>query len=367
MPLRNPVLSAIETYVPGLTTGYVAQAYGLPEADIAKLGSAENPFGPSPLGRAAVAAALDALSLYPNWTAEGLRKKIAAKYGLDPEGVICGAGETELIPLVIRAFTREGGTVAMHEPTFPVYHLAAEAEGRKPIFVPARDELVFDVDDLAAAARPDTGVAFVTSPHSPTGRVFAHADVERLARRLPDTLVVLDEAYWHFSDAPPGFNLLPRCPNLMVMRTFSKAFGLAGLRVGFAAAAPPLVRQLMALKSTWNMGCLQVAGAAAALDDDAHVQRTVAAIKEARAEIERRVNQTNRFQVLPGSQANYVLVKVLDPGLDSTRVFNELLKRGVIVKDCSVSFRALGKRWLRVDVGTRRHVDRFVAALSDIR
>lgn len=366
MPLVNPRLERLEPYSPGLSADFVAQKYNIPPTQVVKLASAENPYGPSPKAMDAMCAGIDQVSLYPEWTADALRRKIGSRFDVPADHVICGAGETEIISCIVRAFADPGAELLMHEPTFPIYHLTAVAEGRTPVFVPMGDDFVQDVDALVRAATDRTQVVFITSPHNPTGKVVDPDGVRRVATALPHALVVLDEAYIHYSDQASGIPLVHELPNLIVLRTFSKVYGLAGLRVGFGVAQPGVVRQLLRIKPTWNVGFLQVAGAIAALDDDAHVARTVSAIVPMREYLTQRINALGRFQVVSGSQANFVLVRITDPDLDSTQVFERLLRLGVIVKDCSISYRGLGKRFIRVDVSLRPQMDRFLDALAEV-
>jgi histidinol-phosphate aminotransferase len=365
MFISNPALGSKDAYVPGLTKDYVSQQYGIPLDDVAKLGSAENPFGPSPKAAEAIEAGLK-LEVYPDWTARALREKIAAKYGYAIKNVICGAGETEIMSWIIRVFSAPGDKILMFVPAFPIYHLMAENEGRTPVFVGMGDDLNFKWNDFIAAITDDVRVVFLTNPHSPTGRLIQEADIRRVCETAKDQLVVLDEAYIHFSQTNGGMHLVKEYPNLIVLRTFSKVFGLAGLRVGFGIAAPEIITPMMHLKPTWNMGQLQVAGAVAALDDDAFVNKTIDAIAEMRVYVMDKLSKLNRFSVVGQPMSNFFLLRIEDPELDSTQVFQELLKRGVIVKDGSVSFIGLGKRYLRIDVSLKKQMDRLVWALTDI-
>lgn len=365
----HPALANPEYYVPGLPADFVADRYGIAPADIAKLGSAENPYGASPKAAAAVAESLDRMHLYPSWTAEPLRTRIAEAFGYAPEQVICGAGETEIISLVIRSFCEPGGRIQMPGPCFPIYHLFAEAEGRRPELVHEATDphtMAVDVDGYIAALTADTRIVFLTNPHSPSGTWLTEAEVRRIVEAAPQALVVLDEAYVHYSDTAGYIHLVREYDHVAVLRTFSKAFGLAGLRVGFGVAARPVIDALLATKPTWNMGHLQIAGGVAALDDGDHVARTVATIVEAREHARRRFESLDRFRMVPGSRSNFFLVEVLDPDTDSTRVFEGLLERGVIVKDGAVSWRGLGGRFLRCDVNFVARMDRLVDALADL-
>lgn len=369
MKFAHPGLKSPEYYVPGLAVDYVSDRYGIALSEISKLGSAENPFGASPLAKQAISEALDQTHLYASWTAEPLREAIAGKYGCEPDQVICGAGETEIISLIIRTFCARGERILMPGPCFPIYHLFAEAEDRVAVLAHAatdRATMALDADAYIDHITDDTRIVFVTNPHSPSGAWLAEADVRRIVEAAPHALVVLDEAYVHYSGGPGYIHLAAEYPHLAVLRTFSKAFGLAGLRVGFGLAAPRVIDALLAVKPTWNMGQLQIAGGVAALRDDAHVQRTVAAIVENRGYAEQRFESLDRFRLVPGSHANFFLVEICDPATDSTRVFEGLLERGVIVKDGSVSFRGLHDRFLRCDVNLAEHMDRLVDALADL-
>lgn len=373
MHLAHAGLDDPEYYVPGLPTDYVAQRYGIEPERIAKLGSAENPFGASPRAKAAVADTLDRLHLYPTWTAEPLREKIAEVYGYSPDQVVCGAGETEIISLIIRAFCEPGGRILMPGPCFPIYHLFAEAEGRVPVLAHAatdRATMAMDVDGYLEHITDDTRIVFITNPHSPSGTWMSEADVRRIVEAAPQALVVLDEAYVHYSDTSGYIHLARDYEHLAVLRTFSKAFGLAGLRIGFGVAPKAVIGALLAVKTTWNMGQLQIAGGVAALDDDEHVQRTVDMIVSSRAYVKDRFEDPasglGRFRMIAGSRSNFFLVEILDPETDSTKVFDGLLERGVIVKDGSISFRGLDKRFLRCDVNVKEKMDLLVTALADL-
>ena len=365
--VSNDVLVTGEPYTPGLSRTYVAQRFGIDPAKIAKLGSAENPLGPSPKALVAVAGAFNELDLYPSWTAEKLREKIAAKYGFEPNQVVCGAGETEVIACVIRAFAKPGDKIVMYKPCFPIYHNFAENEGRVPVYVDMGPGFEFRIDQYIETMKSSGArIAFLTNPHSPSGKMMREADIRRICEAAGDTLVVLDEAYIHFTETEGSLHLVREYDNLIVLRTFSKAFGLAGLRAGFGISRPERIVPLLNIKPTWNMGCAQIAGAAAALDDDDHIQRTVSLIVEMRGYVSQRMSALKAFRMVPDSRSNFFLIEITHPDLDSTKVFNELLKFGVIVKDGSVSFKGLGKRYLRSDVSLKQHMDRLVDALIEI-
>jgi histidinol-phosphate aminotransferase len=367
--VATPALVENEPYTPGLSSDYVAQKFGITPAEVAKLGSAENPFGPSPKAFAAVEKGRSRLSLYPEWTSQALRAAIAKKYGFEPGCVVCGSGETEVIAFILRAYAQRGDKVLMYEPCFPIYHMFAENEGRIAVGVPMGPDFDFVIDAYIKTLKEvSPKIAFLTNPHSPSGRLMSEEEIRAVCEAAGDqTLVVLDEAYIHFAQTAGSMHLTREYPNLIVLRTFSKAFGLAGLRLGFGISAnQDLITPLLNIKPTWNLGAMQVEGGIAALDDDEHVDRTVAMIAEMRDYLYRELAGLNRFRMVPNSRSNFFLLEVLDSELDSTKVFEELLKRGVIVKDGSVSFRGLGKRFLRSDFSLKKHMDRLVWALKEI-
>lgn len=367
--VSSPALLIAEAYTPGLSREYVARTYGVAIDDVAKLGSAENPFGPSRLAAAAVAEASAKIDNYPEWTARVFREAIAAKFGFEPDRIACGSGETEVISLIIRAFAKAGDKVQMYEPCFPIYHIFAENEGRVPVYVKMGPDFDLVIDryiETMKAAKPK--IAFITNPHSPSGKLTSEADIRRVCEAAgQETLVVLDEAYIHFTETAGSIALTRDYDNLIVLRTFSKAYGLAGLRLGFGIAQnAKLIAPLLTMKPTWNLGQMQIAGGAAAIADDEHVNRTVKAIVEMRAYITERLKGLNRFRMVPGSRSNFFMLEITDDALDSTQAFNALLKHGVIVKDCSMSFRGLGKKYLRIDVGLKKSMDRLATALREI-
>jgi histidinol-phosphate aminotransferase len=362
-----PALIEGAVYVPGLPKEYVSERYGVPLDDIAKLGSAENPHGPSPKAVEALAKSNLKLDIYPDWTAKPLREAIAKRYGFDPDCVVCGSGETEVIALVIRAFAAPGEAILMHNPCFPIYRIYAACEGRSIILSPMGKDFEPLVDEYEKRLAENPRIAFITNPHNPSGVLLSEAEVRRICDAASkETLVVLDEAYIHYSETDGLMKLLPEYDNLIVLRTFSKAYGLAGLRVGFGISAnPELIRPLRNIKPTWNMGHAQIIGASAAMFDEEHVQRAVTTVLESKRFVAEEMAKLNRFRVVPGSRSNFFLTEIIDPELGSTVVFNRLLEAGVIVKD-GKDIEGLGDRYLRVDLNLKKHMERFLSALRSI-
>ena len=363
MYLNSEFIADLVPYTASLTTEYVSAKYNLPPDRISKLGSAENPFGPSPQALAAIAKVLSTISVYPEWSAQALREAIANRYGFDADAVVCGAGASEIISFIIRAFSSSGDKLLTYEPCFPLYEKLASAEGRIFVFQPMGKGFDFRIDELIARIVPGMRVVFLTSPHSPTGKMLSEAEVCRVCEAARDAIVVLDEAYVHFSGTEGYINLAKTYQNLIVLRTFSKVFGLGGLRIGFAVCHSEVARILMRVKPPWNLGRLQVAGATAALNDHEHVEKTLAMVSEMRDYALERIRKLNSFGVVEGTRANFFLLQVPE-GANSTDIWRSLLEKGVIVKDCNVDFRGFERGHLRIDIAPKRDMDRLIDALS---
>ena len=356
----NPALQNIAPYQPGRPIEEVARELGLPASDIIKLASNENPLGPSPAALAAMEKALRQLHLYPDGNAFYLKQKLAEKLGVEPTNLILGNGSNEIIEFVGHALIAPGTDVVVSQYCFAVYPLMTRLFGGNLITVPARD-YGHDLPAMLHAITPQTRVIFISNPNNPTGTLAERADVVKLLNEVPqNVLLVMDEAYIEFLDSP--VDLLPFIrrglkPNLLLMRTFSKIYGLAGLRLGYGIAAPELIAALEKVRQPFNINSLVQAGALAALDDDEHIARTRANNVQGLQFLESELTRM-KLQFIP-SAANFVLVRVGD----GQRVFDELQKQGVIT-------RPMGgyqlPEWIRITVGTPAENVRCVTTLKRV-
>ncbi len=359
LPL-NPALDKLPVYQPGRPIEEVARELGLPAADIIKVASNENPLGPSPAALAAIQRAAAQMHLYPDGNAFHLKQRLARKLDLDPAHIILGNGSNEIIEFVGHALLQPGADVVVSQYCFAIYPIITLMMGARPVVVPARD-YGHDLPAMLKAITPQTRALFVANPNNPTGTLAPRADVLRLVDEVPDrVLLIMDEAYFEFLDDP--VDLLPLIrkksrPNLLIMRTFSKIYGLAGLRIGYGIGHPDLIAALEKIRQPFNINSAAQAGALAALDDDAHIQRTrannFAGLKQLEAGF-----RALKLEVVP-SAANFLLVRVGD----GARVFNELQRLGVIA-------RPMGgyqlPEWIRVSVGTPAENEKCLAALKKV-
>jgi histidinol-phosphate aminotransferase len=332
----------------------------LPAASFIKVASNENPLGPSPKALGAMERVLKNLHLYPDGNAFHLKQKLADKLGVEPGNLILGNGSNEIIEFVGHALMTPGSDVVVSQYCFAIYPIVAKLFGANVITVPAKN-YGHDLSAILKAITPQTKVIFVANPNNPTGTLASREAVVELINRVPKTvLLVMDEAYFEFLDDP--VDLLPlirngQKPNLLLMRTFSKIFGLAGLRVGYGIATPELIAALEKIRQPFNINSIAQAAALAALEDSEHLENTRANNFRGRHFLEEEFRRMQR-QFVP-TAANFILVHVGD----GQRVFNDLQKLGVIT-------RPMGgynlPEWIRVSIGTQEENQRSADALKTV-
>jgi histidinol-phosphate aminotransferase len=359
LPL-NPALEGLGVYQPGRPIEEVARELGLPADDIIKLASNENPLGPSPAALAAMEKTLKSLHLYPDGNAFYLKRALAARLALDPRQVIFGNGSNEIIEFIGHALLSPGDEVVVSQYCFAVYPIITHLFGGRLVTVPARN-FGHDLTAMRKALTPRTRVIFVASPNNPTGTVVPPTELAEFIDAVPpEILIAIDEAYVEFLDKPA--DLLPRLrsgqqTNLLLMRTFSKIYGLAGLRLGYGLGHAELIAALEKIRQPFNTNALVQAGAIAALGDTEHVQRTRqnnAAGLRFYEEGFRRL----KLEWIPSS-ANFILVRVGD----GSRICHALQESGVIVRP--MAGYALPE-WIRISVGTPSENQRCLAALQRV-
>jgi histidinol-phosphate aminotransferase len=349
----------IAPYQPGKPISELARELGLREETIIKLASNENPLGASPRALAAMQAALPEIGRYPDGNGFDLKAALASRFGVGQENVVLGNGSNDILEMAARAFLAPGASAVYSQHAFAVYPLATQAMGARGIEVPARD-FGHDLEAMAAAVRPDTRIVFVANPNNPTGTWIEPERVRAFLRRVPsDVLVVLDEAYNEYLDPARQADTarwLDEFPNLVVSRTFSKAYGLAGLRVGFALVRPGVADLMNRVRQPFNVSHIAQVAAVAALADRAFVERSHELNRHGMQLLTEGFRRLGRDWI--PSHANFVTFHVGD----GAGVFQRLLKQGVIVRPIG----AYGlPQHLRVTIGTAAENERFLAALGN--
>ena len=344
----RPAIDAIAGYTPGEQPKI---------SNLIKLNTNENPYPPSP----AVAEALRTLDVerlrrYPDPTADALRDAVAAHWHVKRENVICGNGSDDLLTMIFRAFTSPGRPVAVLDPSYSLYPVLAAMQEAPVIRIPlARGNFELEVDPAEAAK--GANLAMLTRPNAPTGNSLPRATVENFCRDF-DGVVTIDEAYADFAD-DDCVEFATKFDNVLVMRTFSKSYSLAGTRLGYAIGAPALIDGLMKLKDSYNLDMLTQTVGLAAFKDQSTLQKHIAMIRATRARLGAELEKLD-FKVIP-SQANFLFVS--PPGGDAARVFAELRKNAVIVRYFPGEVTG---SYLRITVGTDEETDRLLELLKGI-
>ncbi|MBF7729495.1 histidinol-phosphate transaminase [Pseudomonas sp. N040] len=361
LALALPGVQKLSPYVPGKPVEELARELDLDPAGIVKLASNENPLGPGGKVLAAIQAALPELTRYPDGNGFALKQALASRYGVTAAQVTLGNGSNDILDLVARAWLAPGLNAVFSQFAFAVYPIATQAAGAEGRAVPARD-YGHDLDAMLAAIDANTRVVFLANPNNPTGTWFAAAALERFLAAVPEqVLVVLDEAYIEYaegSDLPDGLDYLARHANLLVSRTFSKAYGLAALRVGYALSSPQVADVLNRVRQPFNVNSLALTAACAALLDTDYLAAS------------RQLNDAGMLQLEAGlralglgwipSKGNFIAV---DFARDTTTLNQALLREGVIVRPVG----GYGMpNFLRVSIGTERENSRFLEALAKV-
>jgi histidinol-phosphate aminotransferase len=366
LSLAAPGVRTLQPYQPGKPESELRREYGL--SDIVKLASNENPLGPSPKALAAVREALPDLARYPDGNGFELKTALSTRLGVSPAALTLGNGSNDVLELVARAFLTPEHAAVFSEHAFAVYPIVTQAIGATARIAkanPPDHEMPYGHDLAAMRALIDdrTRVVFVANPNNPTGTWLKMAELEKFLEAVPESvIVVVDEAYFEYveaeMDCPDALRWLDRFPNLIVTRTFSKAYGLAGLRVGYAISHPQVADLLNRVREPFNVNSLALTAATAALDDFEHLERSRAVNRDGM----KRLLEFCRRQGLAWlpSAGNFLCVDVGRPGRE---VFLELLKRGVIARP--VDNYGL-PRFLRISIGTEAENARLIEALAEV-
>ena len=356
----NPAVDALKPYEPGRPIEEVAREFGLDPEDIVKLASNESAIGTSPKALAAMQIALPESYRYPDGGAWHLRNKLAERYGVDRDRIAVGNGSNEILELLGHAFMVPGTSVVSSAHAFIVYKLVAQLFGVEQREIPMTSGLVHDLDAMLAAIDETTTLVFVCNPNNPTGTIVSNDAVYRFMERVPEhVLVVFDEAYAEIALSPMPDTLQYVHDNrpVIVTRTFSKAYGLAGLRLGYGIAPAPIIHCLQQARQPFNVNLLAQVAGCAALDDDAFIKAGVATYHAGKAYVEAACRKLG-LPFIP-TAANFMLIEVGD----GAAVTGALQEKGIIIRP--VAGYGL-PQYIRMNFGTAAENERFVAALTDV-
>ena len=355
-------VSDIKPYVPGKPVEELERELGI--KDSVKLASNENPLGPSPM---AVKAAIDllvnsrssnSLNRYPDGGGYYIKKALAEKFSVGADEVILGNGSNELLDIAVRTFLRPGDEAVMADPSFVVFQMSVRAAGGKAVQVPLKD-YAHDLEAMADAVTPRTKMVFVANPNNPTGTFNRRDEVDRMMNRIPDgVLMVLDEAYCEYVTDPEyadSFKHFGQGRDILILRTFSKIYGLAGLRIGYGIAGREIIAQMNKLRPPFNTNTIAQKAALAALKDEGHINSTKGLNEQGKKYLYKELDSLG-LEYVP-TAANFIYMPLKQ---DSNILYNKLLREGVII-------RPMGPREIRVTIGLPEENRRFIEALRKIK
>ena len=352
-------VAGLKPYVPGKPIEELEREYGIIGA--VKLASNENPIGPSPKAVEAITGVLGDLHRYPDAANHRLSRRLAEKLHVSVDQIVIGNGSNEIIELLVRTFLREGDEVIMPDPSFLMYEIMVQAGGGRPVKVALKDRVI-DLEGMACALSPKTRLVFVNNPNNPTGTIVSKDEFEGFLAQVPnDVIVVMDEAYIEFvrdKTCAVGLDYLAGEKTVVSLRTFSKTYGLAGLRIGYGLMDAALSDLMHRVRQPFNTNLLAQVGALAALDDDAFLKKTIALVHSGLDFLYGELEKLG-LRYFP-TQTNFFLI---DMGRDAGAVFEDMLRLGVIVRPMT----AYGyPNYIRINAGLPEENKRFVEALKQV-
>jgi histidinol-phosphate aminotransferase len=360
LPVCKPNLTGIKPYKPGKPIEDVARELKL-RCEIIKLASNENPIGPSPRAKAAMRGVLDEMQLYPDDNCNYLKARLAEKFNLAPDWIILGNGSTEILLFAAMTYLGSNDSAVFSDGAFIMYKIAVQIAGGQMITTPMKD-YAHDLDAMAAAITPSTRLVYIANPNNPTGTMVGKDEFARFMARVPDhVLVVLDEAYREYisdSNYPDSFEYLKAGGNILITRTFSKIYGLAGLRVGYGFARPELLQDIGKMRLPFNVNRMGSAAALAAIDDEVHVRHSTKVNEAGKVYLYEALGKLG-LKYVP-THANFIFV---DFGCDTLELFDRLQRKGVIAR----TIREYGfPNALRITIGTEEQNRKLIRSLKAV-
>lgn len=358
------IIHELDPYIPGRSIREIAEEYSLNEEDIIKLGSNENPLGPSTLAIKALKNELNLISQYPETGLQDLKEEIAKYSGVSPQEVIVGGdGADEIIDVLGKTFLDPGTEFIVPIPTYMYYEFTLRTYGAKAVY--ARWDVEtnqLDVPSVLDSISEKTRLIFLCTPNNPTGGLIGKKEIETILSST-NALVVVDEAYFEFAEFN-NVDLLSRHENLFILRTFSKVMGLAGMRIGYGLSKPKIIEYMHRVKPVFSLTRLSCTAALATLRDKEYLDKSTQVSIASRDFLFRELSRIKQLRVWE-SKANYLFIDIRQTGLNSSEMAEKLLKQGIIVRDCK-SFKGLDEYWIRVSVGTIKQDKKFIEVLKGI-
>ena len=359
------IVSDMDSYVPGRSQDEIAAEFGLKKDDIIKLGSNENPWGPSPKATEAIKEELSSINRYP----ESQLKEVvhlAAEYAgvKDSQVIIGGDGADEIIDVLAKTFIEPGDEFIVPLPSYMYYEYLLKQYGANPVY--ARWDLeknVLDVQSIYDKITSKTKMIFLCSPNNPTGTLIDRNDLIKIAGDNPEILIVIDEAYFEYSNVT-NKDLINEYDNIFIIRTMSKVLGLAGMRIGYGLACEEIIEYMHRIKPVFSLTRLSYVAAVHTFKDKAYIEKSIKDGIESRDYLIEELSKIDSLNVFP-SKSNFILIGVKDTGYTATEIAREFMKRGMIVRDCT-SFKGLDEYWIRISICTMEENKRFIEIAHEV-
>ena len=371
MQVRREV-EELDPYVPGRSKEEIAQEFGVKKEDIIKLGSNENPWGPSPKVKEAIEAELKNINRYPESDVEALKKEFAKYSNVSPEQIIVGGdGADELIDTLAKTFIEKGDEFIVPLPSYMYYEFLFKPYGAIPHYARWNLETnTLDLDSVLDAINEKTKMLFLCSPNNPTGTLISQDEFRAILNKtnkskggVCDALVVIDEAYFEYSETT-NVNLLDEYDNIFIIRTMSKVLGLAGMRIGYGISSKEIIEYMHRIKPVFSLTKLSYVAALTTMQDKEYIEESIKKGIESREYLYNEINKMKSVKVYK-SYSNFMLIDIHDTGFTAAELTKEFMKRGMIVRDCT-SFKGIDEYYIRISICTLEEDAKFIEAMKDI-
>lgn len=362
----------LDPYVPGRSKEEIAQEFGVKKEDIIKLGSNENPFGPSPKAKEAIEAELNNINRYPESDLEELKREFARYSNVKPENIIIGGdGADELLDTIAKTFIEKGDEFIVPLPSYMYYEFLFKPYGAIPHYAKWNlDTNTLDLDSVLDAINEKTKILFLCTPNNPTGALISQDELRAVLDKtnrdkggITDALVVIDEAYFEYSETT-NTNLLDEYNNIFIIRTMSKVMGLAGMRIGYGISSPEIIDFMHRIKPVFSLTKLSYVAALATIKDTEYIESSIKKGIESREYLYSEINKMKSVKIFK-SYSNFMLIDIHDTGFTAAELTREFMKKGMIVRDCT-SFKGIDEYYIRISICTLEEDKKFIEAMKEI-
>ena len=359
------IVDEMDSYVPGRSQDEIASDFNLKKEDIIKLGSNENPLGPSPKAMKAIEDEIKSINRYPESQLKELVAEIAKYSGVkDSQVIIGGDGADEIIDVLAKTFIDDGDEFIVPLPSYMYYEYLLQQYGAKPVYAKwDLDKNELDVDSIFDVISDKTKMIFLCSPNNPTGTLIDKEVLADIASKNPEILIVIDEAYFEYSEVT-NKDLINEFDNIFIIRTMSKVLGLAGMRIGYGLACDEIIEYMHRIKPVFSLTRLSFVAALNTFKDTQYIEKSIKKGIESRQYLYNEVSKIDGLYVFP-SKSNFMLIDIRKTGFTASELALELMKRGIIVRDCT-SFKGLDEYWIRISICTLEEDKKFIEILKEV-